>query len=92
MDIKETQLDIETVESATNEISFYANIPKHIRGIVSEMKDIKSNLDMPKPAHVVNGAITVIGGKALNMLLNKSKYKLELTPIGDINSNLPYLW
>ena len=30
------------------------------------MKDIKSNLDMPKPAHVVNGAITVIGGK-LNM-------------------------
>ena len=66
MDIKETQLDIETVESATNEISFYANIPKHIRGIVSEMKDIKSNLDMPKPAHVVNGAITVIGGK-LNM-------------------------
>ena len=66
MDIKETQLDVEAVESATNEISFYANIPKHIRGIVSEMKDIKSNLDMPKPAHVVHGAITVIGGK-LNM-------------------------
>ena len=66
MDIKETQLDMEAVESATNEINYYANLPKHIRGIVSEMKDIKSNTDMPKPAHVVNGAVTVIGGK-LNM-------------------------
>ncbi|GEM_PF-2916640 len=66
MDIKETQLDLEAVESATNEISFYANIPKHIKGMVSEMKDIKSNADTQKPAHVVNGAITVISGK-LNM-------------------------
>ena len=66
MDTEETQLDIEALESATSEINYYANLPKHVKGKVLEMKDIKSNIDMPKPAHVVNGAITVIGGK-LNM-------------------------
>ncbi len=66
MDLEETQLDIEALESATSEIHYYSQLPKHIKGRVLEMRDIKSNSGTPQPAHVVDGAITVIGGK-LNM-------------------------
>ena len=76
MDNTNTELDFEALESATSEINYYANLPKHIKGRVLEMKDIKSNVDMPQPAHVVNGAITVIGGK-LNM--QDLKYSKQFT-------------
>lgn len=62
----ETNLDQETVEKTRIEIEYYAHLPKHIKGRVVELKDLKPNNEAIKPAHVVSGAITVISGK-LNM-------------------------
>ena len=73
MDFMQAQLDQEAVDSANRQINYYSNLPKHIKGRVSELhypNTSKQNNDSTDgfgiPAHVVNGTITVISGK-LNM-------------------------
>ena len=65
--IEEIQ-DREAIESAFKQIRFYNNLPKHIKGAVSELKDL---ISVPVesfgyiPAHVVSGEdlTTVVNGK-----------------------------
>lgn len=59
-------LDPETVESTFNQIHYYINMPKHIKGMVSDLKNNLNPTENIPPAHVVDGATTVISGK-LNM-------------------------
>lgn len=66
INIFELQLDEVAVENANERINYFNNIPKHIRGLVSNFKyDLKNNEDR-KPAKVIEGLITVKGG-ALNI-------------------------
>lgn len=72
-------LNKEAIESALKEIHYYSNLPKHIKGRVSELKDIKPNTlnENPMPAHVVAGAVTVIMGKLNIPTLTRSKSFLK---------------
>ena len=70
------EIDSETVESTFKQIHYFVNLPKHIKGSVSEFKDIKPN-DVsetnPLPAHVIDGTTTVIQGKLNIPVLNYPK-------------------
>lgn len=69
MSFWDTQLDQETIDSTDEQINFYSNIPKHIRGIAKELKLIEYKTPVTetdysfKPAHVVANMITVRSGK-----------------------------
>ncbi len=64
MNFMDIQLDEETLESAYEQINYYANLPKHIKGIVGELKDLKPfKFEHNRPAHIVSGTITVLSGK-----------------------------
>ncbi|MBI3590616.1 MAG: hypothetical protein HY094_04470 [Candidatus Melainabacteria bacterium] len=65
MDILETTvIDQEAVESALKQIHYYNNLPKHIKGRVSELGSPQpNNLVATSPAHVIDGTMTVIRGK-----------------------------
>lgn len=63
MEFLETIPDQETVDSTNLQIHYYTNLPKHVRGSVTELNIIKphmlaggSNLS---PAFVVSGSTTV---------------------------------
>lgn len=75
MNFMETQFDMEAFESAISQINYYINIPSFIKGNTPSGKIIEEEIeeenngqkaDLFNPAHVVNGAITVINGR-LNM-------------------------
>ena len=63
MENLETKIDQEAIESAVKQIHYYSNLPKHIKGRVTQLNNIKSNEGMPKPAHLIEGVLTVIMGK-----------------------------
>ena len=65
MDYKEPKLDEETVESAFKQIHYYINLPKHIKGRVTELNDVKPNseCELDPPAHLIEGTRTVVMGK-----------------------------
>ena len=81
MSDQEFKLDNEAVESAFKQIHYYTNLPKHIKGRVSELNDIKPNseCEVNSPAHVIEGTKTVVKGKMnipavnyTNQFLNKT--------------------
>ena len=81
MDENNKNLDQETVDSASKQISYYNRIPKHIREKVSTFQ---SKNDTPKeeckenklPAHVVSGLITVKDG-SLNIPFSEESYEVN---------------
>lgn len=64
MHFMDIQLDQEALDAAYSQINYYSNVPKHIRGTVSEFKSTKNveNNEL-KPAHLLSDKITVKGGK-----------------------------
>lgn len=74
-------IDEEAIESALKEIHYYINLPKHIKGRVTELKIIKPNdpNSTSVPAHVVNGTTTVIKGKINIPLLSHGMQFLRKT-------------
>ena len=74
MEFTERKLDEEAVESAFQQIHFYINLPRHIKGIITEFKDVKpNNLSQNNPAYVVKGSTTVINGKLNIPTVNQEK-------------------
>ncbi len=59
------EVDNEAVESAFRQIHYYINLPKHIKGNVSELNDIRPNseFEVNSPAYVIEGTKTVKMGK-----------------------------
>lgn len=62
----EPTLDQETIESTFNQIHYYINMPKHIKGMAIDLRNSPNTSENNTPAHVVEGVTTVISGK-LNM-------------------------
>ena len=58
----ESTLDNETVKSTFNQIHYYNNLPKHIKGMAIELRS-SSNNEGDMPAHVIEGTLTVKMGK-----------------------------
>ena len=81
MDYKEQEIDKEAVESAFQQIHYYINLPKHIKGTVSELNDIKPNseCDLDSPAHVVDGTRTVTMGRINTPTVNYKNQFLNKT-------------
>lgn len=63
MSIFEPELDKETIDSTFTQIHYYINMPKHIKGMSVELKSSSNTNKYSTPAHVVEGATTVVGGK-----------------------------
>ena len=59
----EPTLDQETIESAFNQIHYYINMPKHIKGMAIDLRNSPNASGNNTPAHVVEGVTTVISGK-----------------------------
>lgn len=60
----DVQLDQEALDAAYSQINYFSNVPKHIRGTVSEFKSIKTvEVGEFKPAHSLAEKVTVVSGK-----------------------------
>lgn len=70
MDFMEVELDEEALEAASNQINYFNNIPKHIRGIVAKLNEAEPYVPTSdqeagysfNPATVIEGLITVKNG------------------------------
>ena len=80
MDLNEFEIDIEAVESTIKQINYYLNLPAHIKRRASELKDVKPNVfssENSMPAHLIDGANTVIRGKMNIPVLNHVTFTHE---------------
>lgn len=59
----EVQLDQEALDSAYEQINFFSNLPKHIRGMVSEFSLKQSTSEELKPALEFKEKMTAHNGK-----------------------------
>lgn len=78
MNNSEFTIDNEAVESTFNQIHYYNNLPKHIKGMVAELKS-SSNNEGSVPAHVIEGTLTVKMGKMNIPVVNYSNQFLNKT-------------
>ena len=54
----------EAIHSALDKVYYYSYLPKHIKGTAVDLENPYSvHIDSTRSAYVVNGSVTIIGGR-----------------------------